>query len=148
MSGPAPETRRPEAWVGTGTTFTKTVSESDVYLFAGITGDFGATHIDEEYMRNGRFGRRIAHGALLVGFMSAASARIHLGPTFVTVGYDRVRFSNPVFFGDTITVHYAFTEYDAERRRLYAAVECKNQRGETVATATNIRAFIGDRRPN
>jgi acyl dehydratase len=144
MNKPIPDSKSPLTWVGMTASFAKTISESDVYLFAGITGDFGSTHIDEEYMRESRFGRRIAHGALLVGFMSAASARIHLGPSFVTVGYDRVRFSNPVYFGDTISVHYEFTHYDVERKRLFASVTCKNQRDEVVATAINIRAYIGD----
>jgi acyl dehydratase len=60
--------------VGASTTFTKTVSEADVYLYAGITGDFSPNHVDEVYMRAGRYGRRIAHGTLLMGFMSAAWA--------------------------------------------------------------------------
>jgi len=54
----------------------KTVSESDVYLFAGITGDLSPNHTDEAYMRKTRYGRRIAHGALAVGFMSNASTKI------------------------------------------------------------------------
>ena len=59
--------------VGDQVRFSKTVSESDVYLFAGITGDLAPNHVDEEYMRGTPYGRRIAHGALLVGFMSTAS---------------------------------------------------------------------------
>ena len=58
--------------VGDETRFTKTVGESDIYGFAGITGDFAAPHMDEEYMRRSSFGERVAHGALLVGFMSCA----------------------------------------------------------------------------
>ena len=59
--------------VGDQVRFSKTVSESDVYLFAGITGDLAPNHVDEEYMRATPYGRRIAHGALLIGFMSTAS---------------------------------------------------------------------------
>ena len=62
--------------VGKTVTVRKTVSESDVYLFAGITGDLSPNHVDEEYMRKTRYGRRIAHGALAVGLMSHASTRI------------------------------------------------------------------------
>ena len=51
----------------------KTVGETDIYLFAGITGDFARNHVDEEFMRRTRYGGRIAHGALLVGYMSRAS---------------------------------------------------------------------------
>lgn len=127
--------------VGASATFTKTVSESDVYLYAGITGDFSPNHVDEVYMREGRYGRRIAHGTLLVGFMSAASARLYLGRT-VSLGYDRIRFPAPVFFGDTITTEYRIREIDEQKRRVYADVTCRNERGETVAAGVNVRAFV------
>lgn len=131
----------PALRVGASATFTKTVSESDVYLYAGITGDFSPNHVDEQYMRAGRYGRRIAHGTLLVGFMSAASARLYLGRT-VSLGYDRIRFPAPVFFGDTITTEYSIREIDAAKRRVYADVTCRNERGETVAAGVNVRAFV------
>ena len=59
--------------VGDQVRFAKTVGESDVYLFAGITGDLSSNHVNEEVMRRSSYGRRIAHGALLIGFMSTAS---------------------------------------------------------------------------
>lgn len=127
--------------VGASASFTKTVSEADVYMYAGITGDFSPNHIDEVYMGSGRYGRRIAHGTLLVGFMSAASAKLHLGRT-VSLGYDRIRFVGPVFFGDTITTRYTLTRIDHEQRRAYADVRCTNQRGEVVAVAANVRKWV------
>ncbi len=127
--------------VGTSLSFTKTVSESDVYLFAGITGDFSPNHVDAEYMRQGRYGERIAHGALMVGFMSAASARMRVGRT-VSLGYDKVRFVAPVRFGDTITTEYTISEIDLAKKRMYNRVTCTNQRGEVVASAINLRAFV------
>ena len=127
--------------VGTSLSFTKTVSESDVYLFAGITGDFSPNHVDAEYMRQGRYGERIAHGALMVGLMSAASARMRVGRT-VSLGYDKVRFVAPVRFGDTITTEYTISEIDLAKKRMYNRVTCTNQRGEVVASAINLRAFV------
>ena len=127
--------------VGTSLTFTKTVSESDVYLFAGITGDFSPNHIDAEYMKQGSYGERVAHGALLVGLMSAASARMRLGRT-VSLGYDRIRFIGAVRFGDTIATEYTITGVDPGKRRAIAEVTCRNQRGETVAVGVNIKAFV------
>ena len=59
--------------IGDSAEFTKTISESDVYQFAGITGDFSPNHINKVYMENSSFGRLMAHGALLVGFMSTVS---------------------------------------------------------------------------
>ncbi|TAM58568.1 MaoC family dehydratase [bacterium] len=127
--------------IGARAVFRKTVSEADVYLYAGVTGDFSPNHLDEEYMRGGRYGRRIAHGTLLLGFMSAASARLPLGRT-VSLGYDRVRFTAPVFFGDTIETVYTVREYDEQRRRVYSELTCTNQHGQVVAVAVNIRKFV------
>lgn len=131
-----------EVPIGATGTFTKTVSESDVYLYAGITGDLHPNHLNEEFMKGGRFGRRIAHGTLLMGFMSAASANLFLGRT-ASIGYDRVRFVKPVFFGDTITTEYKVREVDHDKQRVYADVTCHNQNGETVAVAVNVRAYVG-----
>jgi len=127
--------------IGATTTVAKTVSETDVYLFAGITGDFSPNHVDEAYMAGSRYGRRIAHGALLVGFMSAATAKMQIGRT-ASVGYDRVRFVGPVFFGDTITTEYRISAVDEGKRRVFADLTCRNQRDEVVAAATHIRAFV------
>jgi 3-hydroxybutyryl-CoA dehydratase len=135
--------------VGDQVRFSKTVSESDVYLFAGITGDLAPNHIDEEFMRRTRYGRRIAHGALLIGFMSTASTMLverHSGPggdeTPVSLGYDRIRFTAPVFLGDTITVTYTIAAVDPVRRRARSAIEVVNQRGETVAVAEHILKWV------
>lgn len=135
--------------VGASASFSKTVSESDVYGFAGITGDFAPNHVDEEYMRKSGYGARIAHGALLVGYMSTASSAIlrkHSRPTpdetAVSLGYDRVRFLGAVYFGDTITVNYEVTEIDEEHRRSSAAVEVVNQKGEVVAVATHVLKWV------
>lgn len=127
--------------IGATATVAKTISETDVYLFAGITGDFSPNHVDEEYMKDSRYRHRIAHGALLVGFMSAATAKMQIGRT-ASVGYDRVRFIAPVFFGDTITTEYRIASVDRAKRRVYADLTCRNQRGEVVAVATHLRAFV------
>jgi len=135
--------------VGDQARFSKTVSESDVYLFAGITGDFAPNHVDEAYMRGTRYGRRIAHGALLVGFMSTASTMmvdrhggLAQGETPVSLGYDRIRFIAPVFLGDTVTVSYTIAEIDPVRRRSRSRIEVTNQQGETVAVAEHILKWV------
>jgi 3-hydroxybutyryl-CoA dehydratase len=136
--------------VGDRVRFSKTVSESDVYLFAGITGDLAPNHVDEEFMRRTRYGRRIAHGALLIGLMSTASTMMverHGGldgdETPVSLGYDRIRFTAPVFLGDTITVTYTIAEIDPVRRRSRSAIEVTNQKGETVAIAEHLLKWVG-----
>ena len=130
-------------------TFSKTVGESDVYLFAGITGDFSGNHVNEEFMKQSAYGRRIAHGVLLVGFMSTTSTlmiakveRNDIDETPVSLGYDRIRFIKPVFIGDTVTVTYTIAELDPDKRRSRAKVEVVNQDGVTVAVAEHILAWV------
>jgi acyl dehydratase len=135
--------------LGASASFSKTVSESDVYLFAGITGDFAPNHVDEQFMRKTPYGRRIAHGALLVGYMSTASTMVNSlmaerAPSIfpVSLGYDRVRFLKPVFLGDTITVRYTVDSIDAAKNRTLAKVEVTNEKGELVAIATHLMTWL------
>ncbi|MBN3849573.1 dehydratase [Paraburkholderia sp. Ac-20342] len=127
--------------------FAKTVGETDVTLFAGLTGDFSDTHINEQYMQEkSAIGRRIAHGALLVGYMSTASTisiahiihRTDLDEFPVSAGYDRIRFIKPVLLGDTVTVIYRVAEIDEEKRRSTADMEVINQHGEVVAAGRHL----------
>jgi 3-hydroxybutyryl-CoA dehydratase len=131
--------------IGDQVSFSKTVGEYDVYGFAGITGDFSGNHVDEEFMKRSVYGRRIAHGVLLVGYMSTCSTMMIAkasgtasGETPVSLGYDRIRFLGPVFIGDTITVTYRIAEVDPERRRSRSEIEVRNQNGELVAVAQHI----------
>ena len=135
--------------VGEQVTFSKTVGESDVYLFAGITGDLNGLHVNEQFMSGTAYGRRIAHGALLVGFMSTTStmmiARCAEGvsdETPVSLGYDRIRFTAPVHINDTVSVTYTVAQIDEERRRALSDIEVVNQRGETVAVAQHIIKWV------
>jgi len=130
--------------LGRSVTVRKTVGETDIYLFAGVTGDFAPNHVDEEFMKGTRYGRRIAHGALLVGYMSQASTKMCAGlpGTIVSYGYDRIRFPAPVFIGDTVTVTYEIAERDAAARKASSKVTCTNQRGEVVAVATHILKVV------
>jgi acyl dehydratase len=138
-----------EASVGSSVTCSKTVGESDVYLFAGITGDLSPNHVDEVAMAGTRYGGRIAHGALLVGYMSRASTMIvekcealtreHYP---VSLGYDRVRFLDAVRIGDTITITYRIASADSEKMRTVADVSLANQAGTVCAVASHIMRWI------
>ena len=134
--------------IGDSSRFRKTVAESDVYLFAGISGDFAPNHVDEEFMRGAGTGGRIAHGALLVAYMSAASTKLYepywseeVEEVPVSAGYDRIRFVKPVHIGDTVTVTYTISSIDEDRGRVLAAIETHNQHGDLVAVATHVAAF-------
>ena len=137
--------------IGDSVSFSKTVGESDVYLFAGITGDLAPNHVDEEYMKRSSYGTRIAHGALLIGYMSTASSMAIAGSrtsdeeTPVSLGYDRIRFLAPVFLGDTITVHYQIVSVDEDRRRSVSDIRVTNQSDELVAVAQHILKWVANR---
>lgn len=138
-----------EAAIGQTVSCAKTVGESDVYLFAGITGDLSPNHVDEAAMSQTPYGHRIAHGALLVGYMSRASTIIcdkcdqlmvtHLP---VSLGYDRVRFLKAVLIGDTVTITYRITAADDVKERTLAEVEVHNQHRELCAVATHIMRWV------
>ena len=135
--------------IGESARFTKTVGETDVYLFAGITGDFAPNHVDKTYMARTKFGRLQAHGALMVGFMSTAAGMVasrtretRPEETAVSLGYDRIRFIAPVFLGDTITVDYRIVAIDEARRRATADIEVRNQDQELVGVGSHILAWV------
>jgi acyl dehydratase len=130
--------------VGLKTRVTKTVSESDVYLFAGITGDLDPNHVDEEYCKTTSFGHRIAHGALIIGYTSAASSQIlrDFDRPMLSVGYDRIRFLKPVYFGDTLTIEYEITSIERERERTLSKIEIRNQHEQLVAVLTHVMQLV------
>lgn len=139
-----------DATIGQSVSCAKTVGESDVYLFAGITGDLSDNHVNEAAMAKTPYGHRIAHGALLVGYMSRASTMIQdkcpdlMATHFpVSLGYDRVRFVKAVLIGDTITISYTITGTEAAKSRTTADVQVTNQRDEVCAVATHIMQWIG-----
>lgn len=134
---------------GQSVAFAKTVAESDIYMFAGLTGDFSSNHVNEQVMSRSKYKHRIAHGALMIGFMSTASTAMiedHAGysetETAVSLGYDKVRFLGPVFIGDTINVHYEITEIDPPRRRSRSKITVTNQKGDLVATGEHILKWV------
>lgn len=139
--------------VGDGATFSKTVSEYDVYGFAGITGDFSPNHTNLSYMEKSSYGRLQAHGALMIGYMSTASTlaiahtRQDADETPVSLGYDRIRFLGAVFFGDTITVDYRIAEIDVAARRSTAEIRITNQRGELVTVGRHILKWVRNAAP-
>ncbi|WP_222720167.1 MaoC family dehydratase [Actinomadura sp. HBU206391] len=130
--------------VGDVVTFSKTVSESDVYLFAGVTGDLAPNHVDARYMAGTPYGRRIAHGVLVLGYTSTASTRAleRAAEHAVSYGYDRVRFTAPVYFGDTVTVRYTTERIDADERKVYSSVLVVNQDDVVCLAATHVLKLI------
>ena len=98
------------------TTRGRTITEADVMLFAGLTGDFVELHTNEEFARQAPFGRRVAHGALIFSVSIGLATRTNLleDTLLAFAGVDKLRFVAPVFFGDTIRV----TKRVSERKEL------------------------------
>ena len=137
------------AEIGAEVRFSKTLGETDFYLFSGISGDFDKVHVNEEYMKTTVFGRRIAHGILVLALssntasmMSSRYTTANSPFTPVSAGYDKVRFLKPVFIGDTITVSYRVAAVEQERLCSRSRVEMTNQKGETVLVAEHILAWV------
>jgi len=115
----------------------RTITEADVMTFAGLSGDFTELHTNEEYARNGPFGRRIAHGLLTLSISSGLTVRMNLITDTVVAfyGIDKLRFVKPVFLGDTIKVKKTVVDALAKSSVMGVVTfetTVVNQRGETV----------------
>ncbi len=110
---------------------TKTVAESDVYLFAGITGDFNPAHTNAADAARGMFKERIAHGMLSAGFISAVLGMQLPGPGAIYLG-QTLKFTAPVKFGDTVTARAEVIDRNVDRNRIILKTTCTNQDGKVV----------------
>ena len=139
----------PHLKIGEACEFSKTIAESDLMLFAGISGDFDPIHVNEEFAKTTAFGRRIAHGGLVMGLLSTASSMmsrrsIERGNKAVAVslGYDKIRFVKPVFINDTLTARYTIEAIDKEAGSTRARVEVLNQAGETCLAGSHVTKWV------
>jgi 3-hydroxybutyryl-CoA dehydratase len=124
--------------IGDHAEFAKTVTDFDVYGFAGIVGDFYGVHVNEEYAKTTRFERRIAQGALSVGFLATVMGLMAAkapNPGAVSYRYD-ITFNAPVYIGDTVTARLELAEKDEDRNTCVFAATVTNQKGTVVASGT------------
>ena len=117
--------------VGDRAEFSKTISESDVYLYAGVTGDFNPAHTNEEYAKDTFFKTRIAHGMLSAGLISTVLGNELPGPGSVYISQE-LNFLAPVHLGDTVTAQAEVIEVLSEKNRVKLKTTCMNQDGITV----------------
>ena len=121
--------------VGDTAAISKTITEADVVLFAGITGDFNPLHVNEEFAQTTQFGKRLVHGCFSSGLISAVLGMKLPGPGALYAGQN-VKFVKPVFIGDTITakatVKDKFTKKDGKLKFLTIETNCYNQKGDLV----------------
>lgn len=120
----------------------RTITEADIVLHAGQTGDFYPHHMDAEWCKTQNFGQRIAHGTLIFSVAVGQTAG-EINPEAFSYGYDRIRFVKPVFIGDTITSRCSVREKRDDPKRpghgvVVETLEVRNQRGETVLVADHL----------
>lgn len=120
-----------EISLGDKASFQKTITESDVYLYAGITGDLNPVHINAEHAEQSIFKERIAHGMLTAGFISAVLGLQLPGPGTIYMS-QTIRFTAPVRIGDTVEAEAEVIDRNEEKNRIKLKTVCKNQRGEEV----------------
>ena len=122
----------------------RTMTEADIVLHAGQTGDFYPHHMDAEFCATQPFGQRIAHGTLILSVVVGMLASGDINEAAMTYGYEAIRFIRPVFIGDTITAHASIAEKREYRKNpenyglVDEKVEVLNQHGEIVMALTHI----------
>jgi 3-hydroxybutyryl-CoA dehydratase len=120
-----------EILIGDSAEFAKTVSETDIYLYAGITGDFNPAHINAAHAEKTFFKTRIAHGMLTAGFISTILGTLLPGPGTIYLN-QTLSFLAPVRIGDTITARAEVTERNEDRNKVTFNTTCTNQDGTVV----------------
>ncbi len=128
--------------IGMSDSYAKTISESDVYLFAGISGDNNPVHINEEYAQTTMFKKRIVHGMLSAALISTVAGTRLPGPGCIYIDQS-MKFKAPVYIGDTVKATLTITDIDQQKRRVKARTDVTV--GETLV-ATGEATFMVDRR--
>jgi len=131
-------------------TMGRTVTETDVVIHAGQTGDFFPHHMDAEWVKTQEFKQRVAHGTLILS-LGVGMTAAEINPAAFSYGYDRVRFIRPVFIGDTIHVRATIKEKRDYAKRpdhgyIVELVQVFNQRDETVLACEHL--YLVQRKPS
>lgn len=120
-----------ELQLGEKASFSKTITETDIYNYAGIAGDFNPMHVNEEYAKTTRFKRRVAHGGVITCLIGPVLGTML--PGLGTVALEQtLRFKAPVFIGDTITAIAEVIDRNVEKNIAVLKLIWQNQRGEIV----------------
>ena len=130
------QTDMPEALrLGAKSSFTKTITEQDVVDFARISGDDQPVHIDAEHASDTRFERRIVHGTILIGLLSAVLGHVIPGPRHTVIFLGQTcRFQSPAYLGDTVTVQCIVTNVRDDKPVVTLSCTARNQDGLELMT--------------
>ncbi len=129
----------------------RTITEADIIMYAGLSGDYAPLHIDEEYAKKTQFGGRIAHGPLVYAIAAGLLFQLHLydDTAIGFLGFENLKFTKPVKPGDTIRARIKVLETRetsrADRGVIKRQLQVLNQRGEVVQEG--IQAFLIKRKP-
>lgn len=121
--------------IGQSGTFSKTLTQTDVYSYAGISGDFNPVHVNEMEAKNSLFGKQVVHGMLTASLISTVIGTVMPGKGSIYLGQN-LKFLKPVFFGDTITAVVTVLEIDVERSVLKLQTQEFNQYNDMVVDGT------------
>ena len=131
----------PQTWdlleIGDKGTFRRTITDADIKLFAGATGDTNPYHFDDVYASKGRFGSRIAHGMLVTGLISTVLGTVLPGAGTIYL-HQSLDFKNPVYIGDTITAVAEITDIQEDKPIVTLSTNCVNQDGEIVVEGESV----------
>jgi 3-hydroxybutyryl-CoA dehydratase len=131
-----------EIRIGDAAQISKTITEADIVLYAGLTGDFNPMHVDAEFAKQTYFGERVAHGPLSLGLIAPVIGLQLPGPGCILLSLSG-DFRAPVKIGDTVTARAEVVEKFAERKTIRLALTFTNQRGEEVISG---EAMVSPRR--
>ena len=133
---------------GDSASCSKTITAEEIGMFVQMTGDDNPVHIDEEHAKNTTYGKILAHGALVFSLGTTTTTLIQKGNNFeppaLAYGYDHLRFTHPVFIGDTVTATYTVEEVNPENGKVFGKLEIVNQDGKLCVVATGILMFMPD----
>ncbi len=130
--------------IGDTASFTKTLTETDLYLFCGISGDFNPLHVDEMYASKALFKKKVLHGLLVASFISNVLGMKLPGPGTIYL-YQNLKFFAPVYLGDTITASVEVLEKINAKRHVILRTFCVNQEGKCVIDGEAKVLFDPDR---
>lgn len=127
--------------IGDVTTFTKTITETDVILWVGLTGDLNPIHIDKVYSKTTRFGDVIVPGVMVMGLISTTITMATFGNVYAN---QNIKFLKPVFIYDTITATATIIDKLEEKHMVKLETKCVNQNGETVMIGEGMEYILKD----
>jgi 3-hydroxybutyryl-CoA dehydratase len=127
--------------VGDTASFTKTITETDVVLWVGLTGDLNPIHIDHEYTKTTRFGKVLVPGVLVLGLISNVMTQVAFGHVYAN---QSIKFLKPVYIGDTITATGTIVEKIESKNMIRVETKCVNQDGALVMIGEGMEYILRD----